>query len=539
MWIWIETAGSSAAGGGAILFLAIAMLAVLFISPFAGVFIAIRSFKKKEYIVGIISLLVAVACTGYLIGSYVSSKKEQKEYNRESDRLSVDFTNKENVDGEPDRFIFSFDFENNTIERIIGTDIEVVVLNFKGEELIKTNISELDIVSGQKKSYSYSVIAGDELKSDELYNTAYRYLELQITIKMLDYNDRGDNYYFSDHRVLKRIDLLELEKDYINAVGYYDEGKYQQAIDMFSQTGNYKDSSEYLNRSYAAIERIEEDEKTRLKENVYSAAMELYEQGRYSEAIDRFNEIIGYRDSEKKIEECKNAIELAKLENEYIMAIALYEQKNYSEAYRAFYDIADYKDSEKYMTAILDEVNDISEKYAAEGNYREAYNVLSDMGYSTSQNSANYLPILKAYSCASYGDYKGAVENGLTCIVIPYGTEEIGGFMNCKGLISVIMPDTVTSIKDDAFSGCTDLKKLELSPNIKTIGMGAFSNCDSLEKIVLPVALESVSVKGMNSFDGDIYYAGTVEQWESVKKEHAFMTTFSKTVYCIDGNVKP
>lgn len=101
------------------------------------------------------------------------------------------------------------------------------------------------------------------------------------------------------------------------------------------------------------------------------------------------------------------------------------------------------------------------------------------------------------------------------------------------------MPDTVTSIKDDAFSGCTDLKKLELSPNIKTIGMGAFSNCDSLEKIVLPVALESVSVKEMNSFDGDVYYAGTVEQWESVKKEHAFMTTFSKTVYCIDGNVKP
>jgi hypothetical protein len=46
MWIWIETAGSSAAGG-AILFLAIAMLAVLFISPFAGVFIAIRSYKKR------------------------------------------------------------------------------------------------------------------------------------------------------------------------------------------------------------------------------------------------------------------------------------------------------------------------------------------------------------------------------------------------------------------------------------------------------------------------------------------------------------
>lgn len=53
-------------------------------------------------------------------------------------------------------------------------------------------------------------------------------------------------------------------------------------------------------------------------------------------------------------------------------------------------------------------------------------------------------------------------------------------------LKSVTIPDTVTEIKDRAFSRCTLLQDIKLPNSIKTLGKSTFSSCTSLKKIDLP-----------------------------------------------------
>lgn len=134
MWFWIEIENSSA-GGGAILLLAFAMMAVLFLTPIVGTIIAVKSFIHKEIIPGIIALIVAIAAAAYLIGSYIAVKIENKEYHRESERLSIEIVAKENID--EDTFAFPLIVTNNTVERIVRTDIEMTVFNYENKPLLK------------------------------------------------------------------------------------------------------------------------------------------------------------------------------------------------------------------------------------------------------------------------------------------------------------------------------------------------------------------------------------------------------------------
>lgn len=72
-------------------------------------------------------------------------------------------------------------------------------------------------------------------------------------------------------------------------------------------------------------------------------------------------------------------------------------------------------------------------------------------------------------------------------IVIPsslggYPVTSIGfhAFMNCVGLTSVMIPDTVTSIDSSAFAGCSSLVSVTIPDSVTSIGIGVFSDCNSL-----------------------------------------------------------
>ena len=51
-------------------------------------------------------------------------------------------------------------------------------------------------------------------------------------------------------------------------------------------------------------------------------------------------------------------------------------------------------------------------------------------------------------------------------------------------LISVILPNTITSIKFNAFANCTQLKDITLSPNLTSIASNAFDNCSQIAEYV-------------------------------------------------------
>ena len=131
-------------------------------------------------------------------------------------------------------------------------------------------------------------------------------------------------------------------------------------------------------------------------------------------------------------------------------------------------------------------------------------------------------------SVTSIGD--GAFEDctGLTSIVIPDSVTSICNwvFSGCGGLTSIkvdadntvydsrndcnaiietetntlisgckntVIPNSVTSIGDDAFDGCTGLTSITIPDSVTNIGCNAFNGCSSLESVKIPDAVENIN----------------------------------------------
>ena len=89
----------------------------------------------------------------------------------------------------------------------------------------------------------------------------------------------------------------------------------------------------------------------------------------------------------------------------------------------------------------------------------------------------------------------------LTSITIPDSVTSIGSdaFKGCTNLTSITIPDSVTSIGSDAFKGCTNLTSITIPDSVTSIGNGAFYNCTSLTSIMIPNSVTSI---GGGAFHG-------------------------------------
>ena len=79
-------------------------------------------------------------------------------------------------------------------------------------------------------------------------------------------------------------------------------------------------------------------------------------------------------------------------------------------------------------------------------------------------------------------------------IVIPEGVTSIrdNAFYKCNSLKSIIFPDGVTSIGKSAFSGCSGLTNITIPAEVTSIGGEAFSGCSSLTNITVPDGMTSL-----------------------------------------------
>ena len=89
--------------------------------------------------------------------------------------------------------------------------------------------------------------------------------------------------------------------------------------------------------------------------------------------------------------------------------------------------------------------------------------------------------------------------SSLTSVVIPNSVTSIGNsaFHTCSGLTSVTIPSSVTSIGVAVFHSCSSLTSIIIPNSVTNIGESAFSGCSSLASIIIP---ESVTNIGKGAF---------------------------------------
>ena len=83
----------------------------------------------------------------------------------------------------------------------------------------------------------------------------------------------------------------------------------------------------------------------------------------------------------------------------------------------------------------------------------------------------------------------------LEAYVIPASVTSIGdrAFSGCSSLSSIVIPDSVTNIGDGAFAGCSSLSSIVIPASVTSIGDGAFTGCSSLSNIAIPDGVTSIS----------------------------------------------
>lgn len=84
-------------------------------------------------------------------------------------------------------------------------------------------------------------------------------------------------------------------------------------------------------------------------------------------------------------------------------------------------------------------------------------------------------------------------------INLPNSITEIreSAFSSCEKLKEIILSNSITEIKDNAFMYCKNLTKIELPNSLTTLRKAVFSDCKKLKEIVIP---NSITKIGKNAF---------------------------------------
>ena len=84
-----------------------------------------------------------------------------------------------------------------------------------------------------------------------------------------------------------------------------------------------------------------------------------------------------------------------------------------------------------------------------------------------------------------YSAFNGC--SGLKYVTLGNGVTSIGSsaFRDCSGLTSITIPNNVTSIEYEAFYGCSGLTSVTIGNGVTSIGKEAFAHCSNLTSIAV------------------------------------------------------
>jgi hypothetical protein len=119
--------------------------------------------------------------------------------------------------------------------------------------------------------------------------------------------------------------------------------------------------------------------------------------------------------------------------------------------------------------------------------------------------------------------YQGGIFNGCTSLLsisVPDGVTTLPAyaFCNCDKFKSVHLPESLTSIPAYAFYGCTDLLLIQTPSGINSISKYAFYNCSSVQIINLSDTVQSVGNYAFYNVSSSamINYSGDESSWSNI-----------------------
>ena len=434
---------------------------------------------------------------------------------------------------------------------------------------------------------------GSPFDSNNNYQKALRFADSTLQKELIGYIEH----------INKRNENARLEGIYTearNAMNHaIGEVGFLEAARKFESIKTYKDSATLAEKCIEMAEIARKDAiLSKAQANMSGEKIE-----RYEIAIKLLESIPEWKNADEKIEICKSKIRELKIANEkarieaekrakrnkkiaiittpivcavivfvillntviiptvkYNSAVKLMDGGEYAKAASYFADLGNYKDSyELLCNAVSGLLNS--------GNYEEAasyinskdcaeifYNSAVSHFDSGKYEEASYLfSVLNEYKDSAnkakiceymiQGDYKSAVNAGLTHLIIPDGVTSIGksAFENCSNLKTVTIPDSVTHIGDYAFYECSSLESITIPDNVRKIPDNGFYGCSSLASITIPdcvtyignhafwecINLTSVTIPNSVTNIGDyaffrcgslntVYYGGKASDWDKI-----------------------
>ncbi|MBR6516560.1 MAG: leucine-rich repeat domain-containing protein [Bacilli bacterium] len=130
----------------------------------------------------------------------------------------------------------------------------------------------------------------------------------------------------------------------------------------------------------------------------------------------------------------------------------------------------------------------------------------------------------------------------LVSIVIPEGVTTIqnSAFWRCESLRNVILPNSLKEIGYEVFEDCYSLESIIIPENISVISAGLFSHCTSLQNVTFNNGNNITAIQNGAFYDctslENVYFYGTIEDWCNVNIDSNPME-YAENFQLLDNNV--
>lgn len=120
-------------------------------------------------------------------------------------------------------------------------------------------------------------------------------------------------------------------------------------------------------------------------------------------------------------------------------------------------------------------------------------------------------------------------DSSITDVIIPDSVTTIGddAFSGCEAITSISIPDSVITMGEGAFSGCLTLSNVTIGKGVSKLSSGVFGGCDNLIDVILSDGVEEI---GKYAFSGTAFSKITIPASVRKIEDGAFDTSYLKTV---------